>query len=124
MAMTSLEDSRQRVQALARQLDGRLIETHISWVLLAGDDAFKFKKPLRLPFLDYSTIESRRACCLEEVRVNRRLAPTLYRGVLLCRELTTGALTWGSAVSVVYLVVLGAIGLWVASRRFDKLLLT
>lgn len=82
MAMTSLEDSRQRVQSLARQLGGRLIETHISWVLLAGGDAFKFKKPLRLPFLDYSTIESRRACCLEEVRVNRRLAPTLYRGVL------------------------------------------
>ena len=48
----------------------------------------------------------------------------LYRGVLLCRELTTGALTWGSAVSVVYLAVLGAIGLWIASRRFDKLLLT
>jgi len=48
----------------------------------------------------------------------------LYRGVLLCRELTTGALTWGSAVSVVYLLVMGAVGLWVASRRFDKLLLT
>ncbi len=51
-------------------------------------------------------------------------ATPLYRGVLLCRELTTGALTWGSAVSVVYLVVMGAVGLWVASRRFDKLLLT
>lgn len=51
-------------------------------------------------------------------------ATPLYRGVLLCRELTTGALTWGSAVSVVYLVVLGVAGLWVASRRFDKLLLT
>jgi len=51
-------------------------------------------------------------------------ATPLYRGVLLCRELTTGALTWGSTVSVVYLVVLGVAGLWVASRRFDKLLLT
>ena len=51
-------------------------------------------------------------------------ATPLYRGVLLCRELTTGALTMGSAVSVVYLLVLGVAGLWVASRRFDKLLLT
>ena len=51
-------------------------------------------------------------------------ATPLYRGVLLCRELTTGALTWGSAVSVVYLLAMGVAGLWVASRRFDKLLLT
>jgi lipooligosaccharide transport system permease protein len=47
----------------------------------------------------------------------------LYRGVTLCRELTTGALSWDSAISVVYLLVMGAVGLLVASRRFDKLLL-
>lgn len=50
-------------------------------------------------------------------------ATPLYRGVTLCRELTTGALSWDSAVSVVYLLVMGAVGLAVASRRFDKLLL-
>ncbi|WP_081795366.1 ABC transporter permease [Nocardioides sp. URHA0020] len=48
----------------------------------------------------------------------------LYRGVVLCRELTTGALSWGSAVSVVYLVAMGLIGLVVVRRRLDKLLLT
>jgi lipooligosaccharide transport system permease protein len=48
----------------------------------------------------------------------------LYRGVVLCRELTTGALSWGSAVSVVYLVAMGLIGLMVVRRRLDKLLLT
>ena len=48
----------------------------------------------------------------------------LYRGVLLCRELTTGTLTWGSAVSVVYLVALGVAGLLVVRRRLDALLLT
>ena len=48
----------------------------------------------------------------------------LYRGVVLCRELTTGAVTWASAVSVVYLVVMGLIGLAVVRRRLDKLLLT
>jgi lipooligosaccharide transport system permease protein len=51
-------------------------------------------------------------------------ATPLYRGVVLCRELTTGALSWASAVSVVYLVVLGLIGLAVVSRRLDKLLLS
>ena len=48
----------------------------------------------------------------------------LYRGVVLCRELTTGALSWGSAVSVVYLVALGIAGLLVVRRRLDMLLLT
>ncbi len=48
----------------------------------------------------------------------------LYRGVVLCRELTTGVLTWGSAVSVVYLVAMGLVGLWVARRRLSELLLT
>jgi lipooligosaccharide transport system permease protein len=51
-------------------------------------------------------------------------ATPLYRGVVLCRELTTGVVTWGSAVSVVYLVVMGVIGLLVVRRRLDKLLLT
>ena len=47
----------------------------------------------------------------------------LYRGVVLCRELTTGTLSWDSAMSVVYLLVLGAIGMLVVSRRLHKLLL-
>ena len=51
-------------------------------------------------------------------------ATPLYRGVVLCRELTTGAVSWASAVSVVYLVVMGVIGLAVVRRRLDKLLLT
>lgn len=48
----------------------------------------------------------------------------LYRGVVLCRELTTGTLTWASAVSVVYLLAMGLLGLWVVRRRLDRLLLT
>lgn len=51
-------------------------------------------------------------------------ATPLYRGVVLVRELTTGALTWGSAVSVAYLLVMGAAGLAVVGRRLDRLLLT
>jgi len=51
-------------------------------------------------------------------------ATPLYRGVVLCRELTTGVITWESAVSVVYLAVMGVVGLLVVRRRLDKLLLT
>ena len=50
-------------------------------------------------------------------------ATPLYRGVVLCRELTTGALSWGSAFSVVYLVAMGLVGLAIVRRRLDKLLL-
>jgi aminoglycoside phosphotransferase family enzyme/predicted kinase len=58
-----------------------LIETHVSWVVLAGDYAYKLKRPVRFPFLDYSTVELRRAACATEVALNRRWAPALYLGV-------------------------------------------
>ena len=58
-----------------------LIETHVSWVVLAGDYAYKLKKPVRYPFLDYSSVALRRAACVTEVELNRRWAPTLYLGV-------------------------------------------
>lgn len=60
----------------------RHIETHISHVFLAGPFAYKLKKPLDLGFLDFSTLERRRHCCEEELRLNRRLAPDLYIGVV------------------------------------------
>src|SRR6266545_7941269 len=59
-----------------------LRETHISWVFLAGQRAYKVKKPIVLPFLDYRTLAPRRALCAEEVRLNRRLAPSVYVGVV------------------------------------------
>ena len=72
------------IEALRRTLglDTELIETHISWLLLAGADAYKLKKPVKLDFLDFSRLEQRRAACDEELRINRRTAPDLYRGVL------------------------------------------
>jgi aminoglycoside phosphotransferase family enzyme/predicted kinase len=73
--------ARALVGALARSLHAQLIETHISWVLLGADTAWKIKKPVQLPFLDYSTLDSRRRFCEEELRLNRRLAPSLYLGV-------------------------------------------
>jgi uncharacterized protein len=58
-----------------------VVESHISWVFLAGDRAFKLRKPVVFPFLDYGTPERRREMCEEEVRLGRRLAPDLYLGV-------------------------------------------
>jgi uncharacterized protein len=58
------------------------IDTHISTVLLAGDYAYKIKKPVDLGFLDFSTLEKRRRSCVEEVRLNRRTAPTVYLDVV------------------------------------------
>jgi aminoglycoside phosphotransferase family enzyme len=55
-----------------------LAETHISWVLLAGDYAYKFKKPLDLGFLDFRDPASRLHYCREELRLNARLAPDIY----------------------------------------------
>jgi hypothetical protein len=59
-----------------------LLETHISCVLLAGDYAYKVKKPVNLGFLDFTTLAARRFCCEEELRLNRRTAPALYLDVV------------------------------------------
>ncbi len=59
-----------------------LIETHISWLILTGDYAYKIKKPVALGFLDFSTLSRRRHFCEEELRLNRRLAERLYLDVV------------------------------------------
>jgi len=59
-----------------------LIETHISWVILTGDYAYKIKKPVDFGFLDFSTLQLRRVCCEQEVLLNRRLAPEIYLDVV------------------------------------------
>ena len=58
------------------------LQTHISHIILAGDFAYKIKKPLDLGFLDFSTLERRKFCCEEELRLNRRLAPEIYLDVV------------------------------------------
>src|SRR3569833_1320034 len=60
----------------------RLVETHISWVLLAGDYAYKIKKPVDFGFLDFSSLAQRRHYCEEDLRLNRRFAPQLYLAVV------------------------------------------
>ncbi len=60
----------------------RLFETHISWVILTGDYAYKIKKPVDLGFLDFSSLQQRKYYCEQELLLNRRLAPELYLEVI------------------------------------------
>jgi aminoglycoside phosphotransferase family enzyme len=68
------------------------IETHMSWVFLTGEHVFKLKKPTRSDGLDCSTLAARRFFCIEELRLNRRLAPQVYLDVVALRQGPDGAL--------------------------------
>lgn len=73
--------------------DLRMIETHLSWVFLAGEFAYKVRKPVTLDFVDFSSPAARQADCDTEWRLNRRLAPDLYLGVVpIFHDPTSGAI--------------------------------
>lgn len=89
MIRHDLDIQRQLIQSLRkttcypnRVKKVRLIETHISWVLLAGCYAYKIKKAVNLGFLDFTDLAKRRFYCEEEIRLNQRLAPQLYLDVV------------------------------------------
>jgi hypothetical protein len=82
----------------------RLIQTHISSVLLTGGYAYKIKKPVNLGFLDFSTLEQRRFCCEEELRLNRRLAPALYLDVVPIFGTPDAPVFAGSGAAIDYAV--------------------
>lgn len=88
----------------------RVTETHISWVLLAGEFAYKIKKPVDFGFLDFSTLARRHFFCEEEVRLNRRFAPELYLGVIALSG-TPARPEWGGTGEILEYAV--------KMRRFD-----
>ena len=88
-----------------------LMQTHISWVLLAGDFAYKIKKPVRLPFLDFSTLALRKASCLDELRLNRRFAPDIYLGLVAIANTPQAPQLDGPGAPIEYAVKM---------RRFDE----
>lgn len=79
-----------------------LIETHISWVLLGGEFAYKIKKPVALAFLDFSTLDARRHFCLEELRLNRATAPQLYLEVVPITGSDTAPVLGGATPPIEY----------------------
>lgn len=74
-----------------------VLETHMSWVFLAGDLVYKFKKPVRYPFLDFTSLARRERHCAAELRLNRRLAPRVYRRLVALRLKRTGELALGGS---------------------------
>ena len=81
-----------RVFAALTHPDVRRIDTHAASVLLDGKRALKVKRAVRFPFLDYSTLEKRKAACEEEIRINRPLAPQIYHRVVAITEEPDGSL--------------------------------
>lgn len=69
------------------------LETHGALVFLAGDYAYKLKRAVHLPYLDFSTPAKRHAVCRNEIRINRRTAPDLYLGILAVERQADGQLT-------------------------------
>jgi aminoglycoside phosphotransferase family enzyme/predicted kinase len=88
-----------------------VVETHISWVLLAGEFAYKVKKAVNLGFLDFSTLEKRRFYCEEELRLNQRLAEGLYLKVVTIGGAANDPVLDGSGEAIEYAVKM---------RRFDQ----
>lgn len=82
----------------------KLIETHISWILLTGDFAYKIKKPVNFGFLDFSTLDKRRFYCEEELRLNRRFAPQIYLDVVEIRGSETAPQINGAGDIIEYAV--------------------
>ena len=99
--------------------DVQCIETHISWVVLAGDYAYKFKKPLDLGFLDYSTLALRKQACDDELRLNRRTAPEIYLDVVALRGSAAAPRIEGEGAVLDYAVRMRRFG---QGQVFDALL--
>jgi uncharacterized protein len=103
----------------------RMFETHISCVIVAAGLAYKFKKAVRLAFLDFSSLEKRRFYCDEELRLNRRLAPEIYLSVVaFCGE-PENPVASGEGSPLEYAVKMRAFGqdaLW--SERIGQGVLT
>ena len=109
---TSLVESLMQPAAFGHPVDGvELIETHISWVILAGDYVYKIKKPVKLDFLDFSDLERRKFYCEEELRLNRLWAPEIYLDVVPVMVENGQAKFAGSGTPVDYAVKM---------RRFDQ----
>ncbi|HUH65189.1 MAG TPA: AAA family ATPase [Syntrophales bacterium] len=82
------------------------IETHISYIFVAGDYVYKVKRPVRFDFLDFSTLEKRRIFCNEELRLNRRLAPSVYLDVVEIAEDEKGNIVLGGGSRIIDYAVL------------------
>lgn len=127
--MDPLADQRRLIDGLERTLKTaagsvRRFETHISWVLVAGEYAYKIKKAVRLPYLNFSTLDARRYYCREEVRLYRRLAPDLYLDIVALSGSPERPEIGGAGEAIEYAVRMRAFGqeaLWSFRVEHDLL---
>jgi uncharacterized protein len=94
-------------------------ETHMSQVFLAGDRVYKLKKPVRFPYLDFSTLARRETACRAELRLNRRLALDTYREVVPLVRTQEGLAIGGEGEVVDWLVVMERLD---ATRMLDRVI--
>lgn len=80
----------------------RLVQTHISFVLIAGDFVYKFKKPVDFGFLNFSTLERRKRCCEQELLLNRRLCAEIYLDMVKVTQENSGFALNGTGKMVEY----------------------
>ena len=83
-----------------------VVQTHISYVFIAGDFVYKVKKPVNFGFLDFTTLDKRKFYCEEELRLNKRLAPSIYLDVVPIGRDNAGRLTLGGVPDIVEYAVL------------------
>jgi aminoglycoside phosphotransferase family enzyme len=91
--MEKVEFLRSRQAYPHRPQSVRAVETHMSWLFLTGSLVYKLKKPVRFPFLDFTTLGRRRHYCALELSLNRRLAPDVYRRLATLRRAPDGRLS-------------------------------
>ncbi len=104
-ATARLVDALARGAAYPHPVDRvEILETHISYVLLAGEYAYKIKKPVNLGFLDFSTLEARHRCCEEELRLNRRTAPEIYLATVPIAGSESAPVLGGKGTAIEYAV--------------------
>ncbi len=122
MHATAIDDQREAIAFLGRASSYdpavervETIETHVSLVFLAGDRAYKLKRAVRLPYLDFSTVEQRRQACAAELALNRRTAPALYLEIRRLGRDRSGAVGFSEQGPAIDWVVV--------MRRFDQGLL-
>ena len=82
----------------------RVLETHISYVLLTGSDAYKIKKAIKLEFVDFESLEARQVFCERELELNRRFAPTLYVDVVAITGTADAPIVGGDGPAIEYAV--------------------
>jgi uncharacterized protein len=117
-AVTDAADQEAVLAFLGRRGKVKRVDTHISIVFLEGDRALKIKRAVRLPFLDYSTLDKRKHACEEELAVNKRYAPKIYRRVVPITQEGDGLAIGGNGETVEWAVEMARFD---EERTFDHL---